>query len=55
MPTPLHCEDCNKEILTPEDEMSYFDHDRCSKCEAQMFQYMQDVNEKYELELKNKF
>lgn len=55
MPTSLHCEDCDKEITTPEDQISYFDHDRCSKCEAQMFQYMQDVNEQYEKNQRDQF
>lgn len=46
MPQVYNCEDCDKEIVTPEDEMSYFDHDRCQKCEAEMFRYMTDEYEK---------
>lgn len=45
MPQKHYCEDCEKEIITPEDEMSYFDHDRCQSCEKEMFRYMADLDE----------
>lgn len=39
------CDDCGKKISTVEDEISYFNCDKCAECEARMFSYMNECNE----------
>lgn len=44
MPSKEYCEDCGKEIITPEDSVSAFNCNRCASCEALMFEYMNKIN-----------